>query len=163
MADTVENTVESNQFHLNGQKDVEDSGDNETLEELQKSYKRLSDLKGQDGVLVSLTKQDLSLLKQMLHAPDGGDDFIKIVQICDFIDEEERNKELDAFYEAVRLGMDTKYNIAHATSCASINRKGAHNNSRVAALLDALSHTKYTSNQPKGGDRGSSNPRSPLS
>jgi hypothetical protein len=158
----VENKVETEQFHLNGQKDPEGE-DTETVEELQSAHKKLSNLAGVDGVLVSLTKQDLSLLKQMLHAPDSGDAFIRIVQTCDFLDEDERSKELDAFYEAVRLGMSTDYNIAHATSCASINRKGAHQNSRVAALLDALSHTKYTSNQPKGGTSGSSNPRSPLS
>jgi hypothetical protein len=151
------------EFKLNGH-NGSDAADLETTEELNTAYKKLSELKGTDGVLVSLTKQDLGLLKQFVHAPDRSDDFIRIVQICDFLDEDEANNELDAFYEAVRLGMSTEYNVAHALSRASINRKGSHQNSRVAAILDTMSHQKFTSNQPAGkGGGGSGNSRSPLS
>lgn len=149
-------------FHLDGQT-AEAEEEEQSLEEVKAVHLKLSELKGKDGQLTTLTKQDLTLLKQMLHSPESKDEFTRIVLICDFLDEDERNRELDAFWEAVRLGMDRDYNIDHALSCSAINRKGAHRNSRVAALLDALSHQKYTSNTPKGGGDGSRNPRSPLS
>lgn len=153
------------EFHLDddGHGDAEDVGVEESQETLNAAFKKLRDLKREDGVLVSLTKQDISLLKQMIHAPDTSDEFIKIALICDFLDDEEANRELDAFYEAIRLGMDTKYNIAHALSRAAINRRGSHSSSRVAMLLDTLSHQKFTSNAPKArGGTGGTSSRSPL-
>ena len=157
--------MEEERFHLDGDGhgDAEVVGTEvETPEQVQAAYKKLADLKRDDGVLVRLGKQELGLLKQMLHAPEENtDDFIKICMICDFLDEDEANRELDAFYEADRLGMSIKYNIAHALSRVAINRKGAHHNSRVATLGDILSHQKITSNTPSG--KGNYvNPRSPL-
>jgi hypothetical protein len=161
MAENKNNENTEHGFHLNGQ---DGAVGTETEEELSTVHKTLQQLKGADGVLVSLTKQDLGLLKQMLHSPEAaGDDFTRIVLICDFLDDDEANNELDAFWEAKRLGMDTNYNVDHALSRAAINRRGAHRNSRVAALMDTMSHQKYTSNTPKGGGGGSQNPRSPLS
>lgn len=133
----------------------------ETEEELKVIRKKMDEVARGSSPILSLSKQDIGLLKQLIHSPEKSDEFIRIVQICDFLDEDERNRELEAYYEAVRLGMSTEYNIAHALSCASINRKGAHRNSRVAALLDALSHQKITSNTPKGNN-GNSNAKSPL-
>lgn len=148
-------------FHLNGHDTAEAVSDTATDEEIKAVQKKLGDLTRGESPLLSMTKNDISLLKQMLHAPDNSDDFTRIVQICDFLDEDEANRELEAFYEAVRLGMNTQYNISHALSRSSINRKGAHRNSRVAALLDALSHQKFTSNAPRSAN-GSKNPNSPL-
>jgi hypothetical protein len=150
----------ADEFHLNGT-DTPDAV--EETEDLEVIRKNLSDLKRGDSPTLSLSKQDISLLKQLLHAPENADAFIKIIQICDFLDEEEANRELDAFYEADRLGMNTNYNIAHALSRSSINRKGAHNTSRIGALLDTLSHQKFTTNQPKGSGNGNKNSNSPIS
>jgi hypothetical protein len=153
--------AEETGFHLNGH----DPEGEETEAGLQIARKTLESLapQGGGGLVSSLTKGDMTLLKQMLHvSSDTSDDFIKITLICDFMDDEEANRELNAFYEAERLGMCTKYNIAHALSRAAINRKGAHQNSRVASLLDALSHQKYTSNQPRSSDSGNRNPKSPI-
>lgn len=150
----------ADEFHLNGDKGPEAL--DETDPELDTALKKLNELNRPGSPIISMSKQDVTLLKQMLHAPDTGDEFTKIVMICDFLDEDERNRELDAFWEAKRLGMDTNYNIDHALSCASINRKGAHRNSRVAALLDSLSHQKITSNMPKGKESSGRNPNSPL-
>lgn len=116
---------------------------------LDAALQNLSDISGKNGAVAALSSKEISLLRQMIGSnAEKTDDFIKIVQICDFLDEEEANNELAAYYEAVRLGMSTEFNIAHALSRASINRKENHRNSRVAALLDALSHQKFTSNQP---------------
>lgn len=146
-----------------GQGDSEEiATEEESQEQLQAVYKKLSDLKREDGVLVTLTKQDLSLLKTLIHAPEREDDFIRIALICDFLDEDEANRELEAFYEAQRLGMDTNYNIAHALSRAAVNRKGGHTSSRVAMLLDTMSHQKFTTNQPRQKYGNYTNPRSPL-
>lgn len=123
---------------------------------------KLSEITRGTGQLLSLKKTDVALLKSFTNPPEKSDEFIRIIQICDFIDEDEANRELDAFYEAVELGMSTEYNIAHALSRPSINRKGAHRNSRVASILDALSHQKFTSNMPKGDSSGHSNKNSPI-
>lgn len=143
----------------NGHNPIED----ETPEQLEAVRIKLSSISRGNGQLTTLTKQEVGLLHKMLNPPDKGDDFIRICQICDFLDDEEANRELEAYYEAVRLGMDTNYNIAHALSRVAINRKGSNKSNRVAALLDALSHQKYTSNQPRSKD-GNSNPssRSPI-
>lgn len=120
---------------------------NDNLDQLLKKLDNVQP--GPGGAPIKLSGTDLSLLKQMISNNAGKtDDFIRIIQICDFLDEEEANRELEAYYEAVRLGMSTEYNIAHALSRASTNRKGSHSHSRVAALLDAMSHQKFTSNQP---------------
>lgn len=117
--------------------------------ELDAALQNLSDIAGRNGSVATLSSKEISLLRQMIgSSAEKSDDFIRIVQICDFLDEEEANNEIAAYYEAVRLGMSTEFNIAHALSRASINRKENHRNSRVAALLDALSHQKFTSNQP---------------
>lgn len=133
----------------------------ETDEELQVVRKKLDQIARGDSPILSFSKQQIGLLNKFVNPPDKGDDFIRIVQICDFLDEDEANRELEAFYEAVRLGMSTSYNVAHALSRASINRKGAHKNSRVASILDALSHQKLTSNVPRSKD-ASTNARSPI-
>jgi hypothetical protein len=155
--------MEKEEFKLNGHDPTGNAELSDEIEEMQAINKRFSQIRRDDGAIISATKQDVTLMKQMIHPPDKADEFIRILGICDFISEDEANCELDAFYEAIRLGMSTEYNIAHALSRASVNRKGAHHNSRVASLLDALSHQKITSNMPRGKESGSTNPRSPLS
>lgn len=157
------------EFHLdgNGHGDVAETveTEEETQDQLQAARIKLDSLTRNDGVLVSLTKQDLSLLKTVIHSPEVSqmDDFIKISLICDFLDDEEADRELNAFHEAVRYGMDTKFNIGHALSRAATNSKGRHNNSRIAMVLDSLHHQKFTSNQPRGHNaNATTNPRSPL-
>lgn len=140
-----------------GQNDAEDIEDAAVLASARKKLDEISRGEG----MYSVSKTEIGLLKQMLRAPEKADAFSQIVQACDFLDVDEANNELDAFYEAIRLGMSTEYNISHALSRASINRRGAHNSSRVGALLDAMSHQKFTTNQPRGKD-GNSNPRSPI-
>jgi hypothetical protein len=142
---------------------VPDNNQDETQEELQAVHKKLSDLTREDGILVSLTKQQLSLLQQMLHSPDDGDKFTKIALTLDFESEDERRKVVAAFYEAVRLGMNTDWNISDALSRCATNRKNSHRTSRVGFIGETLSHSKFTSNVPRGKESGSSNPRSPLS
>ncbi len=129
---------------------------------LNAAYKKLSELRGEDGVVVSLTKQELGILKQLIHAPERTASLTDILLICDFLTEEEADDELEAYYEAKRLGMDMQFNIDHALSRAAVNRKG-HRSSRAAMVMDAMSHQRFTSNVPKGKYDKSSNPRGPLS
>ena len=147
-------------FKLGGDGDREDKG--ETSETLKKTFQNLDDFEGKDGVLVSMSKQQLSILKQMINAPEHPRELTEILLICDFLSEGEADDELTAFYEAKRLGMDTQFNIDHALSRAAINRKG-HRTSRAAMVMDTMSHYKYTGNAPKGNYERSSSPRSPLS
>jgi hypothetical protein len=142
--------------------DPEAPESSESNEELGIIRKKLNDFKRGDAPILSFSKQQIGLLNKFVNPPEQSDDFVRIVQICDFLDEDERNRELEAYYEAVRLGMSTSYNVAHALSCASINRKGAHRNSRVASILDALSHQKLTSNVPRGNNANTSGKSSPI-
>jgi len=153
----------SDNFKLNGDGDAaEVEATEESPAELAAIHKKLSELKGEDGQVVSLTPQQLGILKQLLHPPDKYNNMTEILLICDFLSEEEADDELAAFYEAKRLGMDTQFNIDHALSRAAINRKG-HRTSRAALIMDTMSHQKYTSNTPGGKREHSGNPRSPLS
>jgi hypothetical protein len=153
------------EFKLNGHDEEGDAaiGDTETQAQLQAVKLKLGDLTRADSPILSFSKQELGLLHKLITAPDKSDDFTKIVEICDFLSEDEANDELFAFYEAVRLGMDTAFNIAHALSRSSINRKGGHRSSRAAMLMDTLSHQKFTSNAPRSKGSGNTNPRSPIS
>lgn len=133
----------------------------ETQEELQVAYKKLSELAGPDGSVVRMSKESLSMMKQMIHGPEKYNDLTQILLICDFLSEDEANDELNAFYEAKRYGMDTQYNVDHALSRASINRKGGHSSSRVAVLLETLGRQKFSKNGQKER-HVTSNPRSPI-
>jgi len=139
---------------------------NETPEEIQVAIKNLGQLGGrQDGTLVSMSKQQLSLLQQALHSPDTGaetDSFIRLALILDFSSEEERRKVVDAYYEAVRLGMDTKWNIGDALSRCATNRPNSHHTNRLGWIGETLSHQKFTTNSSAGGKNGATNPRSPI-
>lgn len=148
--------------------ELSDNGDKgaEALEELSQEeinthYKRLSDLKRGDGVITTFSKQQLSLMHKMLTAPEK-EELNQVLLIADFLSDEEADDELAAYFEAKRLNMDTGWNIAHMISRCAVNRKGTKTN-RVAELLEAMSHLKYTTNMPgkKYDDR--SNSRSPLS
>ena len=135
----------------------------ETQEELQSAHKKLSDLVRGDGRLISMSKEQLGLLKQFIHAPESEtDSFISIVFLLDFVSEDERQDVVNAYYEAKALGMDTKWNMADALSRAATNRKGAHVNSRVATIGDIMSHQKQTSYTGGSKKSGYVNPKSPL-
>lgn len=140
----------------NGHHDLEE----ESPEQIKAVLKNLSDLKREDGSLVRLTPQQLSLLQKMLTAPEEHKRE-QVFLICDFLDEEEALDHVAAYYEALDLGMDAGFNVAFMFALAASNRKGDKTN-RVAMLLDALQHVKYTANTvgQKHGDR---NPRSPIS
>lgn len=150
---------ERTEFHLdgNGHGDIEVT---ETMEELKAATLRVDKLRD-DGVLVSMGKQELSLLQKMLTAPESAKD-MQVFLIADFMDEDEAHDHVAAYFEAKELGMDTDLNIAYIFAMCSTNRKGSKTN-RVAMLLDALQHVKYTTNtqQDKKGDGYKS--RSPLS
>lgn len=136
-------------------------GQEETQEQLQTAYLKLKNLTRPDGSLVTLSRQELGLLHKMLTAPEQFREE-QVFLIADFLDEDEALDHVAAFYEAKDLGMDTSFNVAFMFALAASNRKGGKSN-RVAMLLDALSHQKFTSNvKNKKGD-GYVSPASPLS
>ena len=134
----------------------------ETQEQLQTACKKLGDLTRSDGSLVSLTKQDLSLLQWMLRATSEEYREQSMWRMCDFCDEDEALDHVAAYYEAKDLGMDTSFNVAFMFALTSANRKGLRTN-LMALISDTLQHGKWVSAQPKGKDHGYTNPRSPLS
>ncbi len=139
-----------------------DNQEEETQDQLKTAFKTLGQLTRPDGSLVSMTKQDLSLLKQMLVV--SSEEYRKQMmwRMCDFCDEEEALTHVSAYFEAIDLGMDTDLNVANMFSLVSANRRGIKNN-LMAQLLDTLQHGKWAPTAQKGKQNGSVNPRSPLS
>ncbi len=135
----------------------------ETEEQLATAYKQLKDLvgKGQDGSLVSYGKQELSLMQKILSTGSEKYRNEQWWRECDFEDQEEAMKHVNAFFEAEELGMDTHFNVAYSFSLSSTNRKIVRNN-LIAQLLSSLEHGKWASAQ-QGRKKDGTNPRSPLS
>lgn len=140
--------------------EVADEPEEESQEQLGASAKLLSTLHRGDGSLVSMTKQELGLLKQILTAASEEYKEQIMWRMCDFIDEDEALDHVAAYYEAKDLGMDTGFNVAFMFALVSANRKTTHTN-LMAQLIDAVQHGKWASNFVKGKGNGH-NPRSPL-
>jgi len=123
----------------------------------------LDEVASQQGVAISMTPGQLSLMARMLTAPEEYRK-VQFFFLADFLDEEEAKDHVDAFFEALELGMDTMFNVAYVFALAACNRKSLKVN-RVAAILDALQHVKYTANIPKGASSSPPpmQPKSPLS
>ena len=132
----------------------------ETQEQLAGAYKKLTDLAGGGTSMVTMTKQDLSLMKQILTAVSEEYKEQIMWRMCDFLDEDEALDHVAAFYEAKDLGMDTRFNVAFIFALVSANRKTNKSN-LISQILDAMQHGKWIPNLKKGQGNGH-NPRSPL-
>ena len=95
----------------------------ETQEQLNSAYKKLTDLAGGGTSMVTLTKQDLSLMKQILTAASEEYKEQIMWRMCDFIDEDEALDHVAAYFEAKDLGMDTGFNVAFMFALVSANRR----------------------------------------
>lgn len=137
-----------------------DEPEEESQEQLDTAYKKLQDLTKPDGSLVTMSKQDLSLLKQILSASSEKYREQIMWRMCDFLDEEEALDHVAAYYEAKDLGMDTDFNVAFMFALVSANRKTTHTN-LMAQLIDAVQHGKWAQNFQKGKGNGHSR-NSPL-
>ena len=137
-----------------------DEPEAETQEQLDSSFKNLQSLTRGDGSLISISKQDLSLLKQILSAATEEYKEQIMWRMCDFIDEDEALDHVAAYYEAKDLGMDTGFNVAFMFALVSANRKTNKSN-LIAQILDTMQHGKWIQPFKKRGDNGH-NPRSPL-
>ena len=83
----------------------------ETRDQLEGAFKKLTDLAGGGTSMVTMTKQDLSLMKQILTAVSEEYKEQVMWRMCDFLDEDEALDHVAAFYEAKDLGMDTSFNV----------------------------------------------------
>lgn len=143
--------------------DGHDDPEEESQEQLQGALKKLQSLTLPDGSVVSMSKQELSLLQRILQAATEEYKEQSMWRMCSFIDTNEALDHVAAFYEAKELGMDTSFNVAFMFSLCSVNDKGTRSN-LMAQLLDTLQHGKWAPGSMKGGKQsGSTNPRSPLS
>jgi len=129
-----------------GHGDSEDIGP-ESQEELEAVHKKLSELARKDGQVITMAKQQLTLLKHLITPPESEKhkDLFYALMICDFLDDEEADNELAGFFEAERLGMDRDWNLAHMLSRVSINRKGPKTN-RPNSIIEMFMHQKLTTN-----------------
>jgi hypothetical protein len=134
----------------------------ETQEQLDTIGRRLSELKRADGSVVHFTKQELTLLKQILST--GTEKFREetIWRMCSFMDKEEAHFAVSAYYEAVETYMDTSFNIAMVFAQCSINSKGNFTNNLISFLGGTLQNGKWPQEQ-RDKNYASKNPRSPIS
>lgn len=144
-------------LHPDGHEDEEESP-----EQLEAVYKKLKDLKGPDGQLVTLGKQELSVVQKILSTATEKYREEQMWRMCDFTDDEEALDHVAAYYEARDLGMDTSFNVAYAFALCSTNRKGGFRNNLLANILDTLQHGKWASSYQKKDKYGSTKPRSPI-
>lgn len=135
----------------------------ETQEQLNVAYKKLSELSRGNGSLVTMSKQELSLLQKMLST--GTEDYreSQMWRMCSFLDEEEALDHIAAYYEAKELGMDTTFNVSFAFALCSANRKGNFANNLMSLLTDTLQNGKWANAEKGKRKDGNYNPRSPLS
>ena len=138
----------------------EEDPEAEDQEQLNTAYKRLSELGSGDASMVTMSKQDLSLMKQILTAASEEYKEQIMWRMCDFIDEDEALDHVAAYYEAKDLGMDTSFNVAFMFALVSANRRTTHSN-LIGQLIDAVQHGKWAPNVTKGKGNGYSS-RSPL-
>jgi len=144
-------------LHPNGHEQYED----ESQEQIESAFKDLSALVGKEGTsMVTLSKQDMSLLKHILTAASEEYKEQIMWRLCDFIDEDEGMDHVNAYFEAKDLGMSTDYNIAITFSLVSSNRKTNKSN-LMAQIMDTVQHGKWAPNFSKGKSNGH-NPRSPI-
>jgi hypothetical protein len=149
-------------FKLNGHDSEGDVAIESEIVKMQGVVKDLDDFKRGDGILVRGTKEQLSLLNKMLSAPDNTEDrFTLALSRANFLDETEMRIHILAYAEAIELGMTTEFNIQMLEGLRGTNRKGGFKSNLVAALLDGLSHQKYTANVPREKN-GNTNSRSPI-
>ena len=139
----------------------------ETTEELQAALKKLSDLPRADGQLVTFSKQQIGLLMQLVHVPeqmDAARTYLTLLPSADFVSVDEMWAHLNAFDEAVYWGLDLWQNVRYLQALLACNRKGSHQSSRAANIMETMSHQKFTSNVSGKGHHSNagSNPRSPL-
>jgi hypothetical protein len=137
-----------------------DEPEAESQEQLQTAFKNLSELADGGASMVTMSKQDLSLMKQILTAVSEEYKEQIMWRMCDFVDEDEALDHVAAYFEAKDLGMDTDFNVAFMFALVSANRKTNKSN-LISQILDAMQHGKWTPYFKKGQSNGH-NPRSPL-
>ena len=140
--------------------DSDGHGEVEGQEQLAGAFKRLSELSDGSASMVTFSKQDMSLMKQILTAVSEEYKEQVMWRMCDFVDEDEALDHVAAYFEAKDLGMDTDFNVAFMFALVSANRKTNKSN-LISQILDAMQHGKWAPNLKKGQGNGH-NPRSPL-
>lgn len=140
-----------------------EGGETEDNERIAAARTKINEWKKEYPAISNLGHTELSLLKQMISAPEEYRRQ-QFFLICEFLDREDALDHVAAYYEADELGMDTGFNVAYMFACVASNEKGAIKNNRIAAILDSLSHYRFTSNTPKEeAKRTGSNERGPIS
>ena len=148
------------EFHL--PTDERDEPEAESQEQLETAAKRLKDLvSGEGSSMVTMGKQDMALMKQILTAASEEYKEQIMWRMCDFIDEDEALDHVAAYYEAKDLGMDTDFNVAYMFALVSANRKTSKTN-LMSQILDALQHAKFAPSFKKNGGNNGHGTRSPL-
>ena len=134
--------------------------EDESQEQLDNVFKQLSALGDGETSLASMSKQDLSLMKQILSAASEEYKEQIMWRMCDFVDEDEALDHVAAYFEAKELGMETAFNVAYMFALVSANRKTNKSN-LISQLLGALQMGKWAQQTQKGKTNGHSS-RSPL-
>lgn len=133
----------------------------ESEEQLETVLKNLSDLRRNDGSVVRLTQQELGVLQSILKTTTEKYREETIFRMMSFLDEDEAQDNVAAYYEAKDLGMDTTFNVAWMFALVSVNRKSAQTNLTASLLRVMNPFAGNQSTKPQRGNNGT-NPRSPI-
>lgn len=146
----------------NSRETITTDPEEESQEQLDRIAATLSLEELASGSIVTITKQELSLLQKMLSTATEEYKEQTMWRMASFMDEDEAHDHVAAYFEAKELGMDTNYNVALMFSLCSVNRSRSFTTNLIAQLTGTLTNAKF--HQPMKGrsDYGSSNPRSPL-
>ncbi len=130
----------------------------ETPEQLNVVFKKLSELKGQDGAIVRMSKEHSGVMSRTLSVPLGDEEYRQVLIITEFLSDDDAQDFVAVIWEDKRYGMPIGPDLDVALARCSVNRKGPRTN-RVAQILEAMMHTKITTNQQQAR-KNSDNPSS---
>ena len=131
----------------------------EQLDRVAKQFE-LEELAG--GQIVTITRQELSLLQKMLSTATEAYKEETIWRMGSFLNEDEAMDHVAAYYEAKELGMDTSFNVAYMFALCSTNRPHNFASNLISQLTSTLTNAKFNQSMKGKSDHGSTNPRSPL-
>jgi hypothetical protein len=123
------------------------AAESESQAQLDEIGRKLSGLTRPDGSVVHFTKQELTLLKQILSTGTEKYREETIWRMCSFLNKEEAHFAVSAYYEAVETYMDTSFNIAMVFAQCSINYRGNFSSNLISFLGGTLQNGKWPQGQ----------------
>ena len=119
-------------------------------EALQGAHYTLEGLKREDGILAkaaeNIGRANIGVLKQAITVEREDEKYRQLLYLGDFADRDQARKAVAAIDERRMCGVDIRPILDDIAAMCGVNA------SRLTEVLDAMSHTTFTSNYKKGKD-----------